>query len=171
MQLLSESVYQNVPLDEVTVRSTDFNTAAKLHPSLPWIKIALVFLQWMSNSREQGSSGKSSGNTISKQEWDRLAKVKPSELQRTENCLGDVKRRYSPDQTPSISEEAFATDVPAVFVRVAKKIVLTKDYITEPIPLGEIEWKLRNRLEGQMELPQPVVDSKELAPPEAERNK
>ena len=58
MDFLSLGVYQNVELDKWAVRSADFHSASKVHPKTPWIKIALIFLQWTTRGKMPRAAAK-----------------------------------------------------------------------------------------------------------------
>ena len=75
-----------------------------------------------------------------------------------ENYLQNIIETYSETQMKAcnVSMEALTREMPALFMRIGKAIILCKDFDVSAIPFAKIEHKMRTNLKSD-KLPQAVT--------------
>ena len=149
LQFLVEAVAIHVPWDDLAVRPGDFHSAAKVHASLPWLKVALITAQYFppEGKVEQAGSGRTFGDLITKDQWAKLAKASPSPespLGKAEAFLSYLVSHYL--HASEVTQEKVALEIPAAFARTVKAVLLSKEIDKDPIDITKVEAKLRERL-------------------------
>ena len=160
LQFLSELVDAHVAVDHIAVRPGDFKAAAGLPVETPWVKIALLAMQYMSPPErlQPGPRGRSFGNVVDRGTWARLAKATPEQLLPAEEFLRGVLARYALEKLRGVSRRAWGEAIPGLFCRVGAAIANHLAVVREKLP--KIEGKLREKLGRLMpELPPPVLQA------------
>ena len=159
VEFICLNVIVHVDVDAVTVRPGDMHLLANFHPSLLWFKVMLLTMQYFSQPEKfaPGPGGKNYGQQISKADFERLTKVPFEILQPVEKFLQQIVSTYSEKNMPEASPETVAKELPAAFLRLAKQVLLCKDFtVSDCIPYGKVEQKLRENLKLS-KLPEPVA--------------
>ena len=161
MAFLVDRVVVHVDVDEMAVRPSDMHLLAAFHPSLPWVKVMFLTVQYYSQPERwvPGPNGKHFGCQISKQEFERLKSVPIDFLKVVESFLQSMVGTYVEGKIEGVAAAAFAKELPALFLRVGKAVILCKDFSRDPhivLNLPKFEYKLRDGLQA-MKLPAAVT--------------
>jgi hypothetical protein len=129
----------------------DYERCSKLNVKLPWIKVTLLLLQYFAQKEATvpAPGGKSYGAQLSPADFERLTKVPFDVLLPVESFLRGALQVYSPASMPWITVEEWWRELPALFVRTGKLLLLTKEYALDTslsLPLAKIEAKMRAKL-------------------------
>ena len=154
LNFLCQTVSIHVPWDEICVRPADFHSLARISPTLPWVKVALLTAQYFppEGRTTKAANGKNYGDLISKGDWERIARAIPASLKSVESFLAYLAGVYM--ETAGLPGEALALEIPAAFARTARAVLLAKDLDSGSIDTTKIEAKLRQKL-APAELPPP----------------
>ena len=156
LEFLHDFVLGFIDQDVMAVKTTCFAAAAKIAPQAPWVKIALLCTQYMSqDSHLEKAGGKTYGVQVSKKQWDKFQRFSGAELLKLESFLSAVFAKYR--SLSGTSEEALGRELPGFFVRVGKRMLLADDLSLVEADFGKLENKLREQLPCS-NLPPPVVD-------------
>ena len=156
LEFLHDFVLGFVDQDVMAVKTTCFAAAAKIAPQAPWVKIALLCTQYMSqDSHLEKAGGKTYGVQVSKKQWDKFQRLSGAELLKLETFLSAVFAKYR--SLSGTSEEALGRELPGFFVRVGKRMLLADDLSLVEADFDKLENKLREQLPCS-NLPPPVVD-------------
>ena len=156
LEFLHDFVLGFVDQDVMAVKTTCFAAAAKIAPQAPWVKIALLCTQYMSqDSHLEKAGGKTYGVQVSKKQWDKFQRFSGDELLKLELFLSAVFAKYR--SLSGTSEEALGRELPGFFVRVGKRMLLADDLSVVEADFDKLENKLREQLPCS-NLPPPVCD-------------
>ena len=148
-----------VDFDVMAIKPQDFNSVSKMHPTLPWLKIAVLAVQYTCPLERcsPGPHGTHFGNLIGKADFDKLAKADITALAKVEKFVKHCMETYVVKAMPEVSEETHAREMSAFVTRVGKALILSKDVVQDPPNLAKVESKLRSQLKTT-NLPPPVLD-------------
>jgi hypothetical protein len=141
----------SAPLDKLCVSAMDYERCSKLNVKLPWIKVTLLLLQYFAQKEATvpAPGGKSYGAQLSPADFERLTKVPIAVLLPVETFLRGALQVYSRASMPWIVVEEWWRELPALFVRTGKLLLLTKEYALDTsfsLSLAKIEAKMRAKL-------------------------
>ena len=130
----------------------------------------LLIVQYMAQEEKRipGPGGKSFGAQLTKHEFEKFAKADLSFMVKVESFLAGVMKVYRTERIPGVSEEALARELPALFLRTGKALLLNKENNFEKLNLSKVERKMRDNLKCS-DLPPPVVET-ETAEGEGDRS-
>ncbi len=150
LTFLADMVTLFVDVDRVTVRPTDFQAVSRMHPTLVWIKIMFLAMQYLSQDDKllPGPHGKAFGAQLAKADFDRFVKMPVEKLKPVEAFVAQVLLTYTTATLPDVSSETLARELPAFLVRTGKQLVLWKENETPCIDCGKLEQKLRELLKS-----------------------
>ena len=149
LMFLADTVTLFVDVDRVTVRATDFQLVSRLHPSLVWMKIMFIVIQYLSQDDKMvaGPQGKAFGAQLARADFERFAKMPVDKLMPVETFIQEIFKTYSAANLPGVSAETLARELPAFLVRTGKHVLLWKDTEdSSPVDYGKLEQKLRQCL-------------------------
>jgi hypothetical protein len=158
LTFLADTVTLFVDVDRVTVRANDFQLVSRLHPSLVWVKIMFIIMQYLSQDDKMvpGPQGKVFGAQLARADLERFAKMNVDKLMPVETFIQDIFKTYSSGNLPGVSAETLARELPAFLVRTGKQVLLWKETEeSSSVDYGKLEQKLRQLLKTNT-LPAPV---------------
>ena len=157
MEFLHDFVLGFVDQDVMAVKPSCFAAAAKIAHQAPWVKVALICTQYMSQDTclEKGLGGKSFGVQVTKKQWQKFQAFSAAELLKLEGFLSAIFAKYR--ALSNTSEETLGRELPAFFVRVGKRCLMAEAVEKISEDFGKLEAKLREQLPVAA-LPTPVVD-------------
>ena len=177
---LDDYVTAHVDLEWMAVNPKDFAFAAKIHPTLVWLKVVFILCNYFSKEgkTEACADGKKRyGTTIKKPDWERILTLPIKRLHTIEKWVESVMQTYTVEKMPYVAAETFSTAIPGFLVRVGDAILKhkDKDWKDHPFPCATLESNLRQQLKAglhQKEISQfpPACMPEEVAPEPVERS-
>ena len=167
MEFLLDVMSVHVPWDTLAVRPGGFHLCSRLHPTQPWIKVALICGQYFAPKTRcvDGPHGKKLGALLGKKDFERLARANHDALLPLEDFLRGCYASYR--VVHGVPEDVIVRELPTLFARAARAVLLCKDLESEPIDMEKMERKLRAALRMQSaKLPDPVTACERTDDPE-----